>query len=207
MGAPQGLSPWANQKREPKKKVGNHANLRLQAREWTWATSGFGVTTLQFKKFEIPCLSRSMPWGANSWGQLWHEGPTQLAPFGIRAPRAFGARGKCDARHISSHNLNVTCFSQMLFMPHMCVTLWETWPFIPYNPHGKPNFGNLFTSTQVGNSGFWNLGFRFALFENVFPCPPGPPDVQLHTLMFGRCWGGVPWHKLNPLAVAGAASP
>ena len=100
------------------------------------------------------------------------------------------ARGKCDARHISSHNLNVTCFSQMLFMPHMCVTLWETWPFIPYNPHGKPNFGNLFISTQVGNSGFWNLGFRFALFENVFPCPPRPPDVQLHTLMFGRCWGG-----------------
>ena len=97
-----------------------------------------------------------------------------------------------DTRHISSHNLNVTCFSQMLFMPDMCVSLWETWPFIPYNPHGKPNFGNLFISTQVGNSGFWNLGFRFALFENVFPCPPRPPDVQLHTLMFCPCWGGVP---------------
>ena len=51
--------------------------------------SGFGVTTLQLKKFKIPWLSRSLPRGANSTGKFDMRGQLKLAPFWIRAPRAF----------------------------------------------------------------------------------------------------------------------
>ena len=50
------------------------------------APSGFGVTTLQLKKFKIPWLSRSLPRGANSTGKFDMRGQLKLAPFWIRAP-------------------------------------------------------------------------------------------------------------------------
>ena len=58
---------------------------------------GWPLSSLKSLRFHVrpdPC-----PEGPTDRGQLWHEGPTKLAPFWICAPRAFGARGKYDTTH------------------------------------------------------------------------------------------------------------